>query len=766
MRNEAMAAKGRVKGTVPRRPRTIRGLARCVAGLFAGGLVLGAPGLVHAQAAAAPDTGQVERITVTAERRQTVLDTTPAAITALDGGKLADQGVTTIADVVMLAPNVSFTTGQNASQIFIRGIGNVFLLAGGDPGVALYADGAYISDQTSSNVALFDLQRIEVLRGPQGALYGRNATGGAMNLISAPPSYDFQARIGALVGNYGRKETEGFISGPLGGGSTRMRLSFQVKDVDGYTKNPLSGVTSVPVVAGLPVFSGPDRLDDLDSRAVRLQSSSDLPGNGNLRLIAGHYRERDAGPSLPVLIDPLMNSQLLFGALPGADPRVVKSEGSRNRIEVNSLLAAYERPLGSSTFSLTASWRKSGTDHDYDGDATESPTVWTRFLTGSTDRSVDLHLSSEDGARFQWMVGVTALQFDQRQDVRVSAQVPLGFLIPGAPLNIALPGGVDVQLGGNVHTRSTAVYTDVRYALNPSLALLGGLRVNRDTKRADEYLSIAAFGLAGTGAPRDEWTSVPGSVGVEYKLSPETLTYARVSHGFKSGAVNLGSLQADLVKPETVTAVELGLKTEFMQRRGTFSAAVFNSDYKDMQVSQVGTATVILANASRARIRGAEFEVVLRPVPEVTLNATLGLMDPKYTDFVNTDLRNDPTQAVNVRGNQLAQVSKAQANVGAEYNFALGGFKASLRADYAWRGKYFFTEFNTPDAVQSAHGLVNLAAWVRPVTGPWKLYGYVRNATDKEALTSLIIAAPFLGAGRQVTYTRPREVGLGLTWTF
>jgi outer membrane receptor protein involved in Fe transport len=215
-----------------------------------------------------------------------------------------------------------------------------------------------------------------------------------------------------------------------------------------------------------------------------------------------------------------------------------------------------------------------------------------------------------------------------------------------------------------------------------------------------------------------------------------------------------------------VTAEEIGFKTDFWERRGTFNLAVFNSDYKDMQVSQVGTATVILANASKARIRGAEIEVALRPVRPLTLTASVGLMDPKYTDFVNTDIRNNPTQAVNVSGKQLAQVSKTQYALGAEYAPVIDGWRITLSGDYAWRSEFWFTEFNTPDAYQPAYGLLNLAASVRPAAGRWKVHGYVRNATDKVAKTSLIIAAPFLGSGRQVTYTRPREVGVGVTVDF
>ena len=737
---------------------SLKPLVKLVAAAFA----LGAPQLALAQEA---DSTKLDKITVTAERRVTVLDETPAAITALDGVKLTDQGATRLEDLVMLAPNTTFTTGQGQSQLFIRGIGNVYLLAGGDPGVAMYSDGAYVSDQYSSNASIFDIQRIEILRGPQGALYGRNATGGAMNFISARPTPTFQSRVGLLFGNYGRKEAEGFVSGPVTA-DTSLRFSFQVKEEDGYTENPLRGTTSAGVVAGLPSTTAPDKLDDLSSRAARIQSSTNFAGGGNLRLIAGYYKRDDAGASMPVLVDPVMITQLLYGVVPGTDPRVMKSQGAITDIKTSNVLVNYEQPIGNNLLTFTASWRKSKTLHDYDGDSTEAPGVQTRFFTDSKDKSVDLHVASGEGGPLTWIVGVTALEFEQKQDVRVSANIPLGFLVPGAPLTVPLPGGLDIMLGGNVRSRSAAAYTDVRYAFSPAWSLLAGVRFNRDKKSADEYQNIPAFGVAVTGSPSDSWDSVPGNVGVEYRMSPETLIYGKVSTGFKTGAVNLGSIQGNLVKPEKVVAEEFGFKTEFWERRGTFNIAIFNSDYKDMQVAQVGTATVILANASKARIRGAELEMLLRPVPQLTLSAMVGLMDPTYTDFTNTDLRNNPTQAVNVKGNQLAQVSKQQVNVGAEYAGRLGGYKLTLGGEYAWRSKFFFTEFNTPDAEQDAYGLLNLFASLRPSSGPWKVYGYVRNATDETAKTSLIIASPLLGSGRQVTYTRPREFGLGVTMDF
>ena len=745
-----------------------------VAALFLGAALLAGNGAAFAQtatpaAAAAPAAteptteGQIERITITAEKRLTVLDTTPAAITALNGAKLAESGLSTFSDVVTQVPNTSFTTGQGASQLFIRGIGNVFILAGGDPGVALYADGAYVSDQTSSNVSLFDLQRVEVLRGPQGALYGRNATGGAVNLISAPPTSTFKASAGVLLGNYNRKESEGYISGPLfGEGGTRLRFSYQVKSSDGYTDNPLSGSSNPPVISGKNT-TGPDHLDDLSSRAFRLQSLTDI-GAGTLHLQAGHYYERDAGPSMPLLVDPVMIPGLLFGVSPSTDPRVVKSQGASNFVEANSLLAGWEQPIGDATLSITASFRKSHANRLWDSDTTEAPVATSGFKTQSEDSSIDAHLAGESGA-LTWLVGATVLQFEQKQDIDIQTLVPVPNPdYPNTPPPF-FPFPLEFLLGGKVHTESAALYTDLRYAFSPQLSQLGGVRLRHDRKAADEYQHIVPVAPLMTRSPAAGWTSVPGSLGLEYQIDKGMMAYGRYAHGFKSGAVNLGSLQPHMVDPENVDSVEVGFKTDFWERRGAFSVAAFSSRYKDMQVSQVGEFTVELANASKARIDGLEVELQLRPIPSLTFGLSFGLMDPRYTDFKNTDLRNG-TPEENVKGNQLAQVSKANAALSAEWSAVVGGLRTTLRGDYVWRDKYYFTEFNTPDAVQDAYGLFNVSASLRSVERGWKLYGYVKNLTNEAAITSMSIASPVLGAARQVTYTPPREIGIGASFDF
>lgn len=706
----------------------------------------------------------MEQVEVTAEKRTTLLNATPDAITAMKGSKMIEIGLTEVADLVKLVPNASFTSNFGSSQLFVRGIGNTFITAGGDPGVATYTDGSYISDQTSANASLFDLQRIEVLRGPQGALYGRNATGGAINLISALPTDTFKGQFNVLMGDYGRKDAEGFFSGPIGNGSTTARLSYQIKKMDGYTSNPLAGKTYPSVLPGGGSTVGPSKLDDVGSQSLRLQTMTDLGNYSKLRLIASYHRASNNGPSATPLVDPVMSSGLLYGVFPSSNPRVTNSQGAYNKVDVNALQAIYEMPIGKNTFKVTASMRDSKAGVFQDGDATEALVAGTRFTTSSKDKSIDAHIASDENSKLQWVIGSALLQFDQQQDIQVQSKAPLGFFQPGAPFNIPVP--LEFLLGGKVRTQSSALYTDMRYSISPTLALRGGLRLNKDEKTATEYQTVAALGLAGKASPHAEWSSTPSNLGLEWKVSSDSLAYTKLSHGFKSGAINLGNLQPEAVKPETVRSLEIGAKTSILEKQGSLAVALFTSDYKNMQVSQVGLASVILTNASSAKINGLELEMLVRPVKTWTLGMNIGLMDPTYTNFINTNERVQPRAAVSVKGNQLANISKAQASLSAEWNESVGNYQLSARSDYIWRDSFYFTEFNTADTMQKAYGLINLSGTIRPNGSAWKVYGQIRNATNTTALTSMTIASPLLLSARSVGYTPPRSVGVGVIVDF
>lgn len=745
------------------------------------GWLVAVPGLAWAQAAqpgtasqiAAPDV--LERVEITAEKRLTILDATPEAISVFRGSKLAEMGVTDLSDVATLVPNAAFYSTFGVSQFYLRGIGNTFFVAGGDPGVSMYADGSYIADQTSSNASLFDLQRIEVLRGPQGALYGRNATGGAINLLAAKPTDKFKAQAGVVIGDYGRKESEGFISGPVGDSSTNARFSYQLKALEGYTRNQLAGTAHGKVLPN-QINGGssiaPDYLDDMGSRAFRIQTATDLGAMGKLRLIVGYFRERDNGPSLSPLPDAVMVSSQLGGVYPTGDPSSTKSQIASHRVNVNTLQAIYEQTFGSNTLTLTGGFRRSEMGFYADSDGTEFLGGNTVHSISSKDRSLDGHLASDESGPLQWLVGASYEVLDQKADYEVALVIPSS-TVGGGAAGQTVRQNLDFILGGEVRTVATAVYSDLRYAISPTLAVRGGLRYSRDEKTATEYQIIPEFGTNLKGAPRGAWSGAPKSLGLEWQADKTTLAYAKLSTGFKSGAINLGTVQTLEVKPETVKTLEFGVKTSFLDRRAALSAAVFSSKYKDMQVSKIVQTSITATNAPAATINGLELELQVKPVPAWTLGMNVGLLDPRYDEFTSTNQRVQPyvfptpaDRAVSVSGNQLANVSRAQVGLNAELAQPVGDNKTTLRADYVWRDKFFFTEFNNTDTMQKAYGLLHFSASIQPMSGGAKFYAYLKNVANTRAITSMNVASPLLLSWRTVTYNEPRHFGIGASLDF
>ena len=719
----------------------------------------------HAIAQTADAPAGLERVTITSEKRLTVLDKTPDAISAISGSRLTEMGASGMEDVVALVPNASFVSSYGVAKINIRGIGLNSTI--GSPGVATYIDGAYVSDLTSSNTGMFDLQRVEVLRGPQGALYGRNATGGAVNYVTAKPTQERQGQASVLLGDYGRKETEGFVSGALGDSSTSARMSWQIKGRDGFTQNTVAGNSYASVVAGKAGTVGPDKVDDLKTQAFRLQTLTDMGDAGTVRLVLGSHKEDDAGPNIAILPQARLGSLFLFGVSPGSDRFATSSNGQTNLVDAKTAQAIYERPWGDNTLTASASFRKSNSALFLDADSTAALVGSTNLLGESTDKGFDLHLASAEGNSLQWLVGANYLDFEGKVDTQFQQQLSLGILTGNAALN-KVPTSNYFFLGGVAKMRTTAIYTDLRYAITPSLAVRGGVRMNKDQLDVSEYQSNSAIasGAIRTATPSSSWDSTPGNIGLEWNLNKETMLYGKLSKGFKSGAINMGLLQAAAVNPETVVSTELGMKTSFMKNRGAFSAALFSSDYKDMQFSQITALGQSLINAPGAKINGLEMELLFKPVSSLILGANIGLMDPKISDFSNTNSRNPSAGLVSLNGNQITNVSKAQASLSADYTKLIGEYKTTFRADYVWRDKFYFTEFNDSDTMQDAFGILNLAASVKPNGSKWKLFAQIKNATDTVAYTSLTTGGTPNAGARSVTYTPPRTFGIGMTLDF
>jgi iron complex outermembrane recepter protein len=721
------------------------------------------PSLAFAQATvtagedAATQSG-IQQVTITSTKRQTLLQQTPDSVSVLRGEDLAQKGQTGLEDLKLSVPNVNFAATSNTSQLYIRGIGNTFINAGGDPGVALYQDGAYVSDQTTSNASFFDVQRIEVLRGPQGGLYGRNAVGGAVNIISAAPSSRFGARASLTLGDYGRRELDGYVTGPFGASDTSFRASLQVKRHDGYIKNTLAGQAGAP-----------SRLDDLDSQALRLQTSTRLPGDGTLRLMLSAYNESDVGAALSVVPQPgvVYPVEQLYGAVPSSDPRLVHANLGGHKSRVTALNSSYDVDLGGHSLSLLANYRKSKQDFANDCDGTVINNCRYLRPSKSDDFFLDGHLSSPDTAKLRWLIGVSHLQFkmDQRNDVVFP--FPMTYLDPTA--DPTLPFGFHVASGGSLKVKSSAVYADIGWRLDAKWTLSGQLRHTQTRKDAKETLIIEDFAVNAVDVPKGlKESSSPVRVGLEGQLSKDMLVFGHFATASKDGAINLGALQTDPVRPEKVKSVEIGLKASAFERRVQVNTALFASGYRDRQISQIIGTVAALVNVPKSQVKGAEIEVSALPTRDLRLGLGLGYLDARLQEFKNgriiPGLAGGPV--VDLAGKQLSYVPRVSVTASADWDMHLGGSTATLGANYVHRSRIYFDEFNDLSNSQAAVGTLNLSAKFKPASGAWTAHAYLNNVTDEKIQTGATIYSGLIGAARATSYAPPRTFGLGMTWAF
>jgi iron complex outermembrane receptor protein len=740
-----------------------------------------APALHQAAPASTPpnaadaSTGIAE-VVVTATRRSTSLQKTGQAVSVITGQQALLTGRQGLDDLKTSIPNVNFSSTTNSTQLFVRGIGNTFLPAGGDPGVALYQDNAYTSDQTTEAVSFFDLDRVEVLRGPQGGLYGRNATGGSINVISAKPTSDLAGQISVLGGDYGRVESEGFISGPLGFANTDFRVSYQVHRLEGFVKNLYQ-----PSVGDPGFGSAPSHLDDMNSDAVRLQTATHLNSGGTLRLIFNHYQEADSGSALAVV--PFRNyvypAQALYGLVPTSDPRNVTVNEGYNRIHVNSFNVNFDQPIADGVLTVTGNYRRSHRDSLNDCDGTPANACSFREETSSDDYFADTHYASSTTGKFRYILGATYTHFDQRQLSHIPFQIPLY----GLTGNTADTAAFDLltATGGSLRVNSEAVYADTRYVLSDVWSLIGQVRYTNTDKKALEILQIPAFGINVTNFPNHASDSgVPYKVGVEGQLTKDVLVYGNYATGLKDAAINLGILQTTPVKKETIGSFEVGIKSSFFEHRLQINAAAFDSDYTNLQLSQLKGLTASLTNAPKAQIKGAELEVVAEPVTGLQFNGSLGYLDATLREFSNTE--NTPTNysvltampvvypvnnLLNLAGKQLPYVAKLNMSFGANYRFQpTSGVTMELGALYYYQSRIFFNEFNDNDNSQKAVGRIDISGSVGPSNGRWKLYGYVRNLTNETVLTGSTLYAGLLAVEKGVSYAPPRNFGVGFSYSF
>jgi iron complex outermembrane recepter protein len=713
----------------------------------------------------------LREITVTAERREENVQTTPIAISAESGETLRSQSITDLSQLGEQIPNINVGADAGSAQVYIRGVGYAAISPGGETRVALYSDGIYLARTQGAFLNYYDIASVEVLRGPQGTLYGRNATAGAINTITVEPSNTVSGYYSQTLGDYGLAREEGAIGGPLSS-TVSGRLAFQVTDRYGYGKN---------------ITTGQDVNDD-HNRNLRLKLKFAPTDDFFVRLETDYSLKRDhsggyryTGVGSPPFTYRAANGQLVtfpgvvplansLVYLPPSNPQDAAGFGPDNRLETFgvSLLAEWKVAPDTKITSLTG-FRHLTNGLDTNSDGTSSGLTRQYIYEGSNSFSQELRLQQDLGSIGDLLLGGYFFREHNDEINRVGLD-PFTVGIGTAPAGNLAQG---YETFGDVLTEAEAAFMQANFHVTEQLGVTLGVRYSHEMKTAFEGYQFdltRVFSLSnpplflGTQNDRLPLSRTDPKVVIDYKLAEGVFSYLSYSRAFKSGGFNLGALQAPFA-PEVLTSYEAGLKTEAFDRRLRANFAAFFYNYTNLQVAGTVGNGVITTNAN-AHIKGVEAELTALPTPDLKLELNLSYLDAKYTQYMNSEDARQYLGVENLAGNYLDQSPPYSADFSADYTFhsSLGDF--TPRFNVVRTGTVYFSEFNRPEVSQPAFTKVNLyGIYDRPGTG-WSGNVFVKNVTNKTYLVGQVINAGIFGYPVSGLYGAPRTYGVQVTKSF
>jgi iron complex outermembrane receptor protein len=684
----------------------------------------------YADTATGSDAPQLQEIVVTAQKRETNLQQTPIAVTTVQSDELVSRDLRDIQALSFSVPGLVYAESVAQQQITIRGIGDAIPNASGEPGVAFHVDGVYMGNLNDSTAAFDELERVEVLRGPQGTLYGRNATGGAINLVTKLPTFQPEGYVSVLYGNYDRVETRGAISGPITD-SAAGRISASYETRNGYALNEHDN----------------QRIDDAHRSSVR--GSVLIQPMDALRIVLRGDFSRDHFTGMPDKPLGVGNPNAGFDTiqnLPGLgryviDPRIVFLDyPDRIDRQIWGLSGTVEYDFGPVKLKSISATRDVIMPDTIDSDGYEVLLFDIANTNSGRQYSQEFQLASAYQGPIQFIVG--AFYFDLAGELGINA------LFPG-------PGGATFPyaVAATQKTKSYAEFGELYYNFDDSLKLTLGGRYTSDHKSFEN-----TFGVFNS---RD-FTEFTPKIGLEKKVTPDLFAYASISRGFKSGGFNIFDATGRSFAPEKVTAYETGLKSEFYDKRVRFNTSVFYYQYKDMQVTQFpGDGSQFVDNAASSKIYGADLEITALPCRYLKLDSSISLLHARFEKFITADLLNPTGPLRDLASDSLINSPRFVGNLGAELILpVIDKGTASLRGEVSHSSEYFFTVFNREPAVQSAYTMYNAFASFSTSGKGWKFDLFGRNLGNKNVLASAF-ETPRVG-----TFLAPRTFGASVQKNF
>jgi iron complex outermembrane receptor protein len=705
-----------------------------------------------AQQAPPPDSGKVETITITATKRLQPLQSTPIAVSVLTGGGLEEANLNNMATITAVVPTVNFRTNASNkdSSLFIRGVGTISTSPGVEPTVSMVIDGVVTARPGQATLDLVEVERIEILRGPQGTVFGKNASAGVINVITRAPGKDPGGYVDLSWFQGGERRLRLGASGELSPNTVRGSIAFMDAKYDGNVTNIFDGSK----VNGYDRQGIRGRLDITPSRAT------------TVTLIADRSKAVDTTPTgVPVSntvrsypTNAAATNALFAAALGpivlGPENRQINADLKTRVEDTNAGVSAqvdYQLAAHQITGILARRTWKNTQVQDLDrlpqpfnnGGFQKADDLGDLDFTQTT---AELRIASTARQFAEYVAGV--FHFDGKNDetyrrdvtrcpTSTATALPSG-LIPCSDGSTATAYGLATY---GVRAKSTAVFGETTLNFNDRLRAIAGLRYTQDdlSYYHERFASAAGVpGVAGTRArvvgstTEKAWS---GRVGPQYDIDKDTMAYATVSRGYKGPAYNvffnMSPTQDNVLAPETSNSYEVGLKTELLDRRMRLNIAAFQTDYDGYQANVPdllnGVIVTRLINAGKVQTKGVEVDLTARITPSFTVNAGLAHILARVKNFTCPP---GAALSCDINGKPLPFSPDWKANVRAKYTQGIGnGLTLEYGADYSWQSKVMFDLQQQPDSFQKSYGIFNASIALASEQG-WRVSLVGKNLAD------------------------------------
>lgn len=637
--------------------------------------------------ASAPESAvnEIEELVITAEKREQSLQDVPVAVSAFTSAKRDIVGISGIQDFVNFTPGMNYS---GTDRISLRGAGRNTFYIGNDPGVASYSDGFYSASSSELFKSPLFVERTEILRGPQGTLYGRNAMGGAVNTISQRPAKDFSGEVRGLAANYDRYRLEGVVSIPLAD-TLRIKIGgSKDKQDQGFIKNIGTGNEGGTIDRTYFEAQVEAELGEKTTAWLRYSRTTwdDSMGVGDrlANFISPYETTRAFQPIGGLVTSPAFGYGV---ANPGVTDPYTQNTNTRGYGQLRGnhlLIGQVTYDLGFADIKWIGGYQQYNyqTGGDYDGTSRTTPItvagvpgIFTDYTTDFDEHkryySNEINLTSKGDGALRWIAGLYQYHEEYRQRIQLGdpqqAQLATPCYFVGAPTfcspAAANPSRNFADQNASLKSDAYAIFGQATYKFSDAWSVTGGLRYSHDKKSGTESQRLILFSPAGPFGPAlpfafdvstdldgnsangvqnsrslsNSWDAVTGSIGVDWTPDADTLAYAKYSRGYKSGGFLLGTLAAKPeARQESVDAYEIGLK-KTIARTLQLNGAIFYNDYKDLQINlqQLNAAGTASANNFvnvGARAYGLELEAVWQPIRNLQFNASYGYLNTKITE--------------------------------------------------------------------------------------------------------------------------------------